>query len=44
MLLKDAYIYKLNQTEQGRDYLERCWLFEQTKPDRNKLRAFIKKQ
>lgn len=37
-LLRDAYIHKLIQTEEGREYLEKCWILEQTKPDRQKLR------
>jgi len=37
-LQRDAYIHKLIQTEEGREYLEKCWILEQTKPDRQKLR------
>lgn len=37
-LLREAYIYKLNQTESGAEYLEKCWIFEQSKPDRKTLR------
>lgn len=37
-LLRDAYIHSLQQTERGREYLEKCWVLEQTKPDRGKLR------
>ena len=36
---RDAYISKLNQSESGRDYLEQCWIAEQTVPDRAALRA-----
>ena len=35
--LRDAYISGLNQTEEGRQYLDDCWRMEQTKPDRAKL-------
>lgn len=35
--LRDAYIAMLNQTEDGRQYLDDCWRMEQTKPDRAKL-------
>ena len=35
--LRDAYIAGLNQTEDGRQYLDDCWRMEQTKPDRAKL-------
>lgn len=38
-LRRDAYIYMLNQTEEGREYLKNAWRMEQTKPDREKLRA-----
>lgn len=37
-LLRDAVIYNNSKTENGRDYLEQCWILEQTKPDRKKLR------
>ena len=35
---RDSYIASLNKTEEGRDYLERCWVAVQTKPDRDALR------
>lgn len=35
---KDAFIFLLNQTEDGREYLEKCWIMQQTKPDRAALR------
>lgn len=38
-LRRDAYIYRLNQTEEGQEYLKNAWRMEQTKPDREKLRA-----
>lgn len=37
-LRRDAYIYKLNQTDGGREYLDKCWTLEQTEPDRHALR------
>jgi hypothetical protein len=37
-LLRDAYIHKLNSTETGREYLEKCWILDQTSPERSKLR------
>ena len=37
-IVREAYIYKMSQTEQGREYLENCWRMQQTKPDRKKLR------
>lgn len=36
--LRQAYIHYLNQTEEGRKYLEDCYFFVQTKPDRKALR------
>lgn len=38
VLLRDAFVYNLKQSQEGRDYLEECYLFKQTKPDRKKLR------
>ncbi|MBO5023582.1 MAG: hypothetical protein J6D11_04675 [Clostridia bacterium] len=38
MLLRDAFIYKQSQTKEGREYLEECWILEQTEPDRETLR------
>ncbi len=38
LLAKDAFIDKLGQTEEGREYLENCWVLNQTEPDREKLR------
>ena len=40
--LRDAYIHNLNQTEDGREYLENAWRMEQTAPDRSALRKKIK--
>lgn len=35
---RDAYIYKLNQSPEGQEYLRNAWRMEQTKPDRAALR------
>lgn len=35
---RDAFIYRMSQTEKGEEYLKNAWLLEQTKPDRHKLR------
>ena len=35
---RDGIIYELSQTEHGREYLEKCWILEQTEPERCKLR------
>lgn len=42
LLFRDAFIYKLQQNEQGRNYLEECWILEQTEPDRETLKKFGK--
>lgn len=36
---RDAFIHKMNQTEEGREYLENAHNFKQTKPDRSRLRS-----
>lgn len=41
--LRDAYIYMMNRTEAGRQYLDDCWRMEQTKPDRARLRQKLRK-
>ena len=43
-ILRDAVIYKYMQSEEGQKYLERCWILEQTKPDRAKLRKNFGKE
>lgn len=35
---RDAFIYKLSQTEKGREYLNNAYRLEQTAPDRKSLR------
>jgi hypothetical protein len=35
---RDAWIHMLSRTEAGQKYLDDAWRFEQTKPDRPKLR------
>ena len=37
-LRRDAYIYRLEQSEAGREYLANAWRLTQTKPDRAALR------
>lgn len=37
-LRRDAYIFMLSQTEEGRRHLEQCWIMDQTSPDRGALR------
>lgn len=38
LYLRDSHIYKMNQQEKGRAYLEKCWILEQTEPDILSLR------
>lgn len=35
---RDAFIYGLKRTKEGREYLENAWRLEQTKPDKKSLR------
>lgn len=35
---RDAFIHRMGQTEKGKEYLEKAYRFEQTKPDRKALR------
>jgi hypothetical protein len=35
---RDAFIYKMSQTEKGREYLNNAYRLEQTAPDRKSLR------
>lgn len=39
--LRDGYIFSCNNTESGRDYLEKCWIAEQKEPDREALRTLF---
>lgn len=41
---RDAFIYKLNQTDAGREYLDNAWRLEQTEPDRAALRKKLRKE
>lgn len=36
---RDAFIHMLNETEQGREYLDNARMLMQTEPDREKLRS-----
>jgi len=36
--LRDCIIYKYSESDEGRDYLEQCWILEQDRPDRSTLR------
>jgi hypothetical protein len=41
--MREAFIHKMNQTKEGREYLENCWRMQQSKPDRKKLREKYRK-
>ena len=42
--LRDAYIYRLEQSEAGQEYLRNAWRMEQTEPDRAALRRRLGKE
>lgn len=42
--LRDAVIFACQQTESGREYLEKCWVAQQTEPDRKILRKYFGKK
>lgn len=43
-LRRDAFIYRMNQTEKGREYLDNAYRLEQTKPDKQALREKFGKE
>jgi hypothetical protein len=43
LYLRDAFVWKQMQSEDGREYLEKCHQLQQTKPDREKLREIFGK-
>ena len=44
ILRRDAFIYRMSQTEKGEEYLKNAWRLEQTKPDRKALREKFGKE
>jgi hypothetical protein len=42
-LMREAYIYKLSQSEEGRKYLDNCFRIQQTKPNRSMMREKMAK-
>lgn len=42
--MREAYIHELNQTKEGREYLEDCWRICQTEPDRKAIREKFKRR
>ena len=41
---RDAFIHAINQTEEGREYLENAHTLTQTEPDRQRLRELFGKK
>lgn len=41
---RDAFIYKMSQTEKGREYLSNAYRMDQTAPDRKALREQFGKE
>ena len=41
---RDAWIYMLSRTEEGREYLDNAWRMEQTTADRKALRKKLGKE
>jgi predicted RNA polymerase sigma factor len=41
---RDAFIYRMNQTQEGQEYLDNAWRMEQTEPDRAALRKKLKRK
>lgn len=39
VLRRDAFITQLNRTEKGKEYLDNAYRLEETRPNREKLRA-----
>lgn len=44
MYRRDAFIYRMSQTEKGEEYLNNAWRLEQTQPDRKRLRDKFRKE
>lgn len=43
MLLRDAFVDMMSKSEEGRDYLEQCWILKQTEPNIARLRELTEK-
>ena len=39
---REAFIFKMSQTEKGLEYLKNASMFEQTEPDRDGLKDLMK--
>lgn len=42
-LLRDAFIYRYQQTKEGMEYLDECWIMEQKTADRSTLNELFGK-
>ena len=42
--MREAFIHEMNQTKEGRKYLENCWRISQTEPDRKAIREKFKRR
>lgn len=38
LYLRDAVVYNRMQTPEGNEYLNKCWILQQTEPQRDELR------
>lgn len=43
ILRRDAFIYQMNKTEKGQEYLVNAGFLSETKPDRENLRKYFGK-
>lgn len=41
---RDAFIWRMSQSEKGQEYLDNAWRLEQTRPDRDSLRKKFGKE
>lgn len=41
---RDAFIWRMSQSEKGQEYLNNAWRLEQTEPDRESLRKKFGKE
>ena len=44
MLVRDAFVDKMEQSEEGRDYLDKCWTLSQTTPDYKSLKEKLERR
>lgn len=42
--MREAFIHEMNQTKEGRKYLENCWRISQTEPERKAIREKFKRR